>query len=77
MNNFIESQEKKSENVSTTSIKFTQSFQCTGEEIYRALTTIEMVQAFTHGPVTLEPTKGGKFEFFGGNIFGEFLELVI
>lgn len=34
-----------------------------------------MVQAFTRGPVKLEPKKGGKFEFFGGNVHGEFLEV--
>lgn len=41
------------------------------------LTTIlQMVMAFTKGPVKLEPKNGGKFELFGGNIHGEFLELV-
>jgi hypothetical protein len=35
-----------------------------------------MVQAFTHGPVKLEAQKGGKFELFGGNICGVFVELV-
>lgn len=35
-----------------------------------------MVTAFTNGPVKLEPKKGGKFELFGGNIHGEFIELV-
>ena len=31
--------------------------------------------AFTKGPVKLEAKKNGKFELFGGNIYGEFLEL--
>ena len=35
-----------------------------------------MVAAFTRGDVKLEVEKGGKFEFFGGNISGEFEELV-
>lgn len=35
----------------------------------------KMAMAFTHGPVKLEPEKGGKFEFFSGNIYGEFVEL--
>lgn len=35
-----------------------------------------MVQAFTHGPVKLEAQKDGKFELFGGNICGVFVELV-
>lgn len=36
----------------------------------------QMVAAFTRGDVKLEVEKGGKFEFFGGNISGEFEELV-
>lgn len=35
-----------------------------------------MVQAFTQGPVKLDVKKGGKFELFGGNIHGEFVEVV-
>lgn len=35
-----------------------------------------MVVAFTRGDVKLEVEKGGKFEFFGGNISGEFESLV-
>lgn len=35
-----------------------------------------MVQAFTQGPAKLEVKKGGKFELFGGNIHGEFIEIV-
>lgn len=34
-----------------------------------------MVQAFTKGPVKLEPKKGGKFELFGGNIHGDFTDI--
>ncbi len=32
--------------------------------------------AFTNGPVILELKPGGKFELFGGNIYGTFKELV-
>jgi activator of HSP90 ATPase len=35
-----------------------------------------MVEAFTHGPVKLEAKKDGKFELFGGNVCGVFVELV-
>lgn len=35
-----------------------------------------MVQAFTHTAAVVEPEKGGKFRLFGGNVFGEFQELV-
>lgn len=34
-----------------------------------------MVQAFTKGPVKLELKKGGKFELFGGNIHGDFMDI--
>ncbi|KAJ8921610.1 hypothetical protein NQ315_010518 [Exocentrus adspersus] len=62
--------------IDTTTIKQTHKFQCTAQEFYDALTRIEMVTAFTRGAVKLDPTKGGKFELFGGNIVGTFDELV-
>ncbi|CAG2055290.1 unnamed protein product, partial [Timema podura] len=40
------------------------------------MSTIMLVQAFTRGPVKLEAEVGGKFELFGGNIHGDFVELV-
>ena len=40
------------------------------------LTLLQMVVAFTRGDVKLDVEKGGKFELFGGNISGEFSELV-
>lgn len=62
--------------VETTSITHQESFKCTAEELYRALTVQEMVQAFSRGPCVLEVQKGGRFELFGGNVSGTFLELV-
>jgi hypothetical protein len=35
-----------------------------------------MLEAFTRGPVKLDPKPGGKFALFNGNIFGEFIEIV-
>lgn len=35
-----------------------------------------MVSAFTNGPAKVEAKKNGKFELFGGNVHGEFSELV-
>ncbi|XP_076243157.1 activator of 90 kDa heat shock protein ATPase homolog 1 [Calliopsis andreniformis] len=61
--------------ISTTTIKQQQKFQCRAEEFYNVFTTVEMVQAFTKGPVKLEPKPSGKFELFGGNILGEFVEV--
>lgn len=34
------------------------------------------MQAFTQGPAKVELKKGGKFELFGGNIHGDFVEIV-
>lgn len=62
--------------IDTKSIKQTHNFQCTAQEIFDALTRIELVTAFTRSEVKMEPVKGGKFELFGGNIVGKFDELV-
>ncbi|XP_050689092.1 activator of 90 kDa heat shock protein ATPase homolog 1-like [Eriocheir sinensis] len=62
--------------IRTSQLTLNQTFKCTADELYRALTQREMVAAFTRGDVKLEVEKGGKFEFFGGNISGEFEELV-
>ncbi|KAF6128625.1 activator of HSP90 ATPase activity 1 [Phyllostomus discolor] len=50
--------------------------QATPEELYRVLTTQELVQAFTHAPAVLEADKGGKFQLVDGNVTGEFTDLV-
>ncbi|EEB14998.1 conserved hypothetical protein [Pediculus humanus corporis] len=63
-------------NVNTTKLKMTRNFQCTGEELYRALTCYDLVVAFTHGPVKLDLQKGGEFELFGGYVHGKFIEIV-
>lgn len=62
--------------LSTTTLTMSVKLQCRKEEVYNALTSIELVKAFTHGSVVMEVKPGGKFELFGGNIHGEFLELV-
>lgn len=62
--------------VDTTSITQVESFKCTAEEFYRALTVKEMVQAFSQSPCVLEAKNGGRFELFGGNVSGTFLELI-
>jgi len=62
--------------IETNVMKIHQSFVCMGSELYQALTIPEMVSAFTNGPVKLEAKKGGRFELFGGNIHGDFVELV-
>ncbi|XP_068633917.1 activator of 90 kDa heat shock protein ATPase homolog 1 [Battus philenor] len=60
----------------TKTIELTETFQCRAEEFYNAMTRIEMVTAFTQGHVKMEAEKGGKFALFGGNVTGEFKELI-
>lgn len=60
----------------TKTIELSESFQCRAQEFYDAMTRIEMVTAFTQGHVKMEAEKGGKFSLFGGNVSGEFRELV-
>ncbi|GBP80662.1 Activator of 90 kDa heat shock protein ATPase homolog 1 [Eumeta japonica] len=62
--------------IDTRSIELTEKFQCRAQEFYDAMTRIEMVTAFTRGHVKMDVQKGGKFALFGGNITGEFRELV-
>lgn len=58
-------------------IKLNEKFMCRSSELYDAFTRIEMVAAFTQSSdIKLDPTKGGEFQLFGGNITGKFLELV-
>ena len=37
---------------------------------------MQLVVAFTHGPVKLDLQKGGEFELFGGYVHGKFIEIV-
>ncbi|XP_049866884.1 activator of 90 kDa heat shock protein ATPase homolog 1-like [Pectinophora gossypiella] len=60
----------------TKTIELSESFQCRAQEFYDAMTRIEMVTAFTQGHVKMDVEKGGKFSLFGGNVSGEFRELV-
>ncbi|CAH2046624.1 unnamed protein product, partial [Iphiclides podalirius] len=60
----------------TKTIELSETFQCRADEFYNAMTRIEMVTAFTQGHVKMDAEKGGKFALFGGNVTGEFKELV-
>ncbi|XP_055386833.1 activator of 90 kDa heat shock protein ATPase homolog 1 [Condylostylus longicornis] len=51
-------------------------FQCRSNDIYNVLTRPEMVSAFTRSEVKLNPSKGGEFVLFGGNVHGHFKELI-
>ncbi|XP_021379677.1 activator of 90 kDa heat shock protein ATPase homolog 2-like [Mizuhopecten yessoensis] len=78
MNKMIinQSKEKVGVRIHTKTLTDKEEFKCRAEDLYRALTDKEMVQAFTSGPVSMEVEKGGRFSFLNGNITGEFVELV-
>ncbi|XP_072284520.1 activator of 90 kDa heat shock protein ATPase homolog 1 [Pyxicephalus adspersus] len=61
--------------IPTCKISMKETFLTSPEELYRVLTTQELVQGFTHAPATVVADKGGKFQLLGGNVSGEFLDL--
>lgn len=62
----------------TTVIPDTEEFRAPASELYQTFTDPQRIAAFTRAPpkVFEGAKKGGKFELFGGNITGEYLELV-
>lgn len=68
--------ETPAKKVNTTSLTETTEFQTSAHELYETLTDIQRAQVWTRGPVQLSKEVGSKFEFFGGNVSGEMLELV-
>lgn len=63
--------------VNTTTVTDTEEFRTTAAELYQTFTDPQRLAAFTRAPpkVFEGAKKGGKFELFGGNVSGEFLEL--
>lgn len=63
--------------VNTTTVTDTEEFRTTAEELYKTFTDPQRIAAFTRAPpkVFEGAKKGGKFEIFGGNVTGEYLEL--
>ncbi|XP_048856552.1 activator of 90 kDa heat shock protein ATPase homolog 1-like isoform X1 [Brienomyrus brachyistius] len=62
--------------IPTCKFNLKETFLTSPEELYRVFLNEEMVQAFTHGPATVNGDKGGKFRLLDGNVCGEFKELV-
>lgn len=62
--------------VNTTSLDDTIEFQTSAHELYETLTDVQRAQIWTRGPVKLSKEIGSQYEFFGGNVSGEILELV-
>lgn len=53
-----------------------EEFKCRAEDLYKALTDVKLVQAFSASPAEMEVEKGGRFSLLHGNITGEFVELI-
>ncbi|CZS98903.1 hypothetical protein WAI453_008485 [Rhynchosporium graminicola] len=64
--------------VNTTTVTDTEEFRAPASELYQTFTDSQRIAAFTRAaPKLFEGAKkGGKFELFGGNVAGEYLELV-
>jgi len=64
--------------VNTTTVIDTEEFRAPASELYQTFTDPQRIAAFTRAaPKLFEGAKkGGKFELFGGNVSGEYLELV-
>lgn len=63
--------------VNTVTVTDNEEFRTTAEELFKTFTDPQRLAAFTRAPpkVFEGAKKGGKFELFGGNVSGEFLEL--
>ncbi len=59
----------------TTSLQLTDSFKCTADEFYRAITQPELVQAFTRCHTVIDLSVNGVFQLFDGNVSGIFTEI--
>lgn len=67
----------KASNVNTTTVTDTEEFRAPASELYQTFTDPQRIAAFTRAaPKLFEGAKkGGKYELFGGNVSGEYLEL--
>jgi activator of HSP90 ATPase len=71
-------QNNKVSSVNTTTVTDTEEFRAPASELYQTFTDPQRITAFTRAaPKLFEGAKkGGKYELFGGNVSGEYLELV-
>ena len=71
------SQTKSGDVVNTVTVTDNEEFRTTAEELYQTFTDPARLTAFTRStPKVFEGAKkGGKFELFGGNVSGEYVEL--
>lgn len=74
----ISSSHKNTSVVNTTTVTDNEEFRAPASELYQTFTDPQRIAAFTRAaPKLFEGAKkGGKFELFGGNVSGEYLELI-
>lgn len=67
----------KGPSVNVTSLSDQEEFRCDAATLYQIFTDPQRIAAFTRSPPkTFEGARpGGKFELFGGNVSGEYVEL--
>ncbi|KAJ4158652.1 uncharacterized protein LMH87_009168 [Akanthomyces muscarius] len=63
--------------VNTTTVTDNEEFRTTAEELYQTFIDPQRIAAFTRSPPKVfdGAKQGGKFELFGGNVSGEYVEL--
>lgn len=62
--------------IPTTTIAMKETFRCMATYVYRALTDEQMVRVYTGDSSVVDASPGGRFVLMGGNVLGEFTELV-
>jgi len=74
----FQTQTKGNSSVNTTTVTDNEEFRAPASELYQTFTDPQRIAAFTRAaPKVFEGAKkGAKFELFGGNVSGEYLELV-
>ncbi|XP_076010476.1 activator of 90 kDa heat shock protein ATPase homolog 1-like [Genypterus blacodes] len=62
--------------IPTCTFTLTETFLTTADELYRTFVNQEFVQVFTRSSAVVDAQRGGKFQLLGGNVSGEFTQLV-
>jgi activator of HSP90 ATPase len=57
-------------------INQTYTIQAPVSEVYEALTSAEMAERWGAAPASVNPTEGGEFSYWGGDIHGVYTELI-
>lgn len=72
----VEKNEKKTSIINTIMITDNIDFQASASELYITFIDHSRLKAWTGSLPVVDPKVGGKFSLFGGNVQGEFIELV-